>query len=637
MHAPFRGNPGRMSRRTAAETLVDRARHRAAALVFGRVGVAMSFRIYRSCLVPALAAALAAAACTTEVNRQPSLPRIRAVTDEDVAVELHVLAEARDPDGDSLTLVSASAIGHQVAIKPGGIIVVTPQPDYSGTIEVAFEVTDHHSRSATGSAVVTVRPVNDAPVAGGGSRKVHGTDAIVLDGKDVDGDALSYAITSGPLHGTLTGSPPVMQYAPDPGFVGDDAISYRVSDGALSSASATLELHVGPGEAPVALADTVTVDEDHALELILHATDADDDALKFAIVTPPASGALTGTPPHLIYTPRPEFSGDDAVVFSVSDGYLASGNATVTIHVTPVNDAPVAVAQAIDAVEDTSRTIALAGSDVDGDPLSFQIKTPPAHGTLATSGATVTYQPALNYHGPDQFTFAAFDGKLASEPATVAIAVAAVDDPPVATSFQVTLAEDAAGAAVGLLGGDVDGDPLGYALGAPPANGTLLGTPPALTYVPNPNFNGTDSFTYTVTAAGASSAVATVTLKVTPVNDPPVAGDTNHVKDVLVCDRIAGTTTRVSVTTNGGEANGASSGPALSNDGRYISFLSLDHDAAGGLVVEHAHRAAVRRRPVPDRVQHHRRDPPGPDHGGHRPAVARGSSWTLVTPNPLLP
>ena len=484
----------------------------------------MSLRIYQLCLVPALAAALAVGACTAELDRQPSLPLVRAVTDEDAAVEIHVLADARDPDGDALTLVAASAIGHRVEIKGGGILVVTPKPDYFGSIDVAFEVSDHHSRSATGTAVVTVRPVNDAPVAGGGSRSIHGSDAIVLDGQDVDGDALSYAIASGPAHGSLTGSPPVLQYTPDPGFVGDDAIAYRVSDGAVSSA-ATLQLHVGPGEPPVALADTVTVDEDHALELILHATDTDGDALKFAIVSPPASGALSGTPPHLIYTPGPEFSGDDAVVFSVSDGYLASGNATVTIHVTPVNDAPVAVAQAVDAVEDTGRAITLAGSDVEGDQLSFQIKHAPAHGTLASSGATVTYQPALNYHGPDQFTFVAFDGVLASAPATVAIAVAAVDDPPVATSFQVTLTEDTGGAPVALLGGDADGDALGYALGSPPAHGTLLGTPPALTYVPRPNFHGSDSFTYTVSAGGATSAVATVTLKVTPINHPPIAGE----------------------------------------------------------------------------------------------------------------
>ncbi|HMG24193.1 MAG TPA: Ig-like domain-containing protein [Kofleriaceae bacterium] len=485
----------------------------------------MSLRIYQLCLVPALAAALAAGACTAQLDRQRSLPLVRAVTDEDVAVEIQILAQARDPGGDALTLVAASAIGHRVEIKGGGILVVTPKPDYFGSIDVAFEVSDHHGRSATGTAVVTVRPVNDAPVASGGSRNVHGSDAIVLDGQDVDGDPLSYAIASGPAHGVLTGSPPVMQYTPDPGFVGDDAITYRVSDGALSSAAATLQLHVGPGEPPVALTDTVTVDEDHALELILHATDADGDALKFAIVTPPASGALAGTPPHLIYTPGPEFSGDDAVVFSVSDGYLASGNATVTIHVTPVNDAPVAVAQAVDAVEDTGRAITLAGRDVEGDQLGFQIKDAPAHGTLAGSGATVTYQPALNYHGPDRFTFVAFDGKLASAPATVAIAVAAVDDPPVATSFQVTLAEDAAGAPVALLGGDVDGDALGYALGSPPAHGTLLGTPPALIYVPDPNFHGSDSFTYTVSAGGATSAAATVTLKVTPINHPPVAGE----------------------------------------------------------------------------------------------------------------
>ena len=91
---------------------------------------------------------------------------------------------------------------------------------------------------------------------------------------------------------------------------------------------------------------------------------------------------------------------------------------------------------------------------------------------------------------------------------------------PVANAQAVTTAEDTA-LAITLTGTDTDGDPLTFAVGAP-SNGTLSGAAPNLTYTPNANFNGTDSFTFTVNDGTASSAPATVSITVSAVNDPPI-------------------------------------------------------------------------------------------------------------------
>jgi hypothetical protein len=496
----------------------------------------------RFCLVVLpFATVIAVAACSSgsdamQVNRPPVLVDQQLTTDEDVAVDIHVVDSASDSDGDALTVTRASAGDHHVEIVDGKIVRLTPTQDFHGTIEVSYDVSDGTNSDVTGQATVTVRAVNDAPIATGGSRDIHGSDPIMLTGSDVDGDPLSFEVMGGPAHGSITGIAPKLQYTPEPGFTGDDTITYRVSDGKASSEPADLHLHISPGAAPVAAADAVSVNEDRQLAVTLHASDPDGDAVAFTVVTPPLHGTLGGTPPNLVYTPEHDFNGDDALQFKVSDGFLASEPATVAIHVAPVNDAPVAAPQAIPATEDTSIVITLAGSDVDGDALTFQVKNGPSHGALSSSsGATLTYTPAHDYHGPDSFTFVASDGKLSSSAATVDLNVAAVDDPPVAMSFTRSTAEDTS-TPVTLVGSDVDGDVLSYTIATPPEHGVLDGTPPNLTYTPAADFNGSDSFTYTVTAGPATSDPGTVILQVTPVNDPPVAidGTVNTDEDTAV-------------------------------------------------------------------------------------------------------
>ena len=182
----------------------------------------------------------------------------------------------------------------------------------------------------------------------------------------------------------------------------------------------TKSLNDGPAQnqPPVADNRNLTTPEDTPLAIVLTATDPDGDPLTFSIVTPPAHGVLSGTPPNLTYTPQPNFHGQDSFTFRAFDGNDFSNTATVTITVTPVNDAPVANNQALTTPEDTPVAVTLTGQDVDGDSLSFVVATGPSHGTLSGTSPNLTYTPALDYVGPDSFTFTAFDGTVHSAPAT---------------------------------------------------------------------------------------------------------------------------------------------------------------------------------------------------------------------------
>lgn len=200
----------------------------------------------------------------------------------------------------------------------------------------------------------------------------------------------------------------------------------------LDYLAAVIEL-LGPiNTAPSATSQSVTTDEDTAVDIVLTGDDPDGDPLTVRIITQPTNGSLTGAAPNLTYAPNPDYNGSDSFTFMVNDGAADSEPATVSITINPVNDAPVAQGQSVTTNEDIPLPIGLVASDVDGDPLTYTIAAPPTNGNLTGTPPTVTYTPSLDYNGPDSFTFTANDGKVSSAPATVSITINPVNDPPVA-------------------------------------------------------------------------------------------------------------------------------------------------------------------------------------------------------------
>ena len=175
--------------------------------------------------------------------------------------------------------------------------------------------------------------------------------------------------------------------------------------------------------------------------------------------------------------------------------------ATVSLTITPVNDAPLAFSQSLTNVEDAVLPITLAGSDVDGPSTNLLLVALPTHGTLTGSGANQIYTPATNYFGLDSFTFTVNDGSLTSTVATISITVTPVNDLPVAVNDAYSLFKNTTFnvPASGVLTNDMDadGDSLTALLAATTTHGTLtLNTNGGFTYTPSNNYVGPDSFTY---------------------------------------------------------------------------------------------------------------------------------------------
>src|SRR5207247_2171603 len=176
-------------------------------------------------------------------------------------------------------------------------------------------------------------------------------------------------------------------------------------------------------------------------------------------------------------------NGNDTFTYKANDGLADSGIATVTITITGVNDAPVAVNDSYTTPEDTTLNVAAPGRSAnrregDGGRSSAVLVSQPTHGTLKlNSNGSFTYPPAANYNGTDSFTYRANDGLADSGIATVTITITGANDAPVALDDSYTTPEDTTlnVAAPGVLSNDTDvtGDTFNAVVVSQPTTGSL--------------------------------------------------------------------------------------------------------------------------------------------------------------------
>jgi VCBS repeat-containing protein len=349
-----------------------------------------------------------------------------------------------------------------------------------------------------------------------------------------------WTINAVATHGEVAFNPDgTYTYTPVANYNGPDSFSYNLTDANGNVSSATVAVTVNPvNDPPVAAPDSYTTAENTRLTgttVLANDTDVEGSPLTAALVTQAGHGIVVlNTDGTFTYTPNANYNGPDSFTYHANDGTADSNVATVSISVVPgippVNAAPVAVPDSYTTAEDTpltGTTVLANDTDVEGSPLTAALVTQAGHGivVLNTDG-TFTYTPNANYNGPDSFTYHANDGTADSNVAIVSISVTPVNDPPVAVPDSYTTAEDTrlVGTTVLANDTDVEGNPLTAVLVTQAAHGTVeMSTDGTFTYTPNANYNGPDSFTYHANDGTADSNVATVSISVTPVNDPPVA------------------------------------------------------------------------------------------------------------------
>ncbi len=464
-------------------------------------------------------------------------------TPRNTPIAIAVLPNDVDPEGDTLSVTTVGDPAHGTAsIGADGRVTYTPDAGFVGTDSFDVVISDGHGGTATSTTTVVVTPAaNRPPLADDDSYQVVDGAPLELDvlvnDSDPDSDPLAIVAVVQPAHGSVTIAPDgTLTYTPYNGYVGPDAFTYTITDGRGGFSEALVELEVtSDNSAPALTDDRATTPEDTAVLVVVLANDGDPDgdALDVTrIVTQPLHGTVTVNPDNtVLYTPAPDFNGEDSFSYEACDPSGACATANVAIVVAPQNDAPEANDDAALTPVGTPVEIPVASNDgdPDGDDLSDpEIVVQPVHGdvTVADDG-TVTYTPEPDFRGVDTFTYEVCDAAGACDQAVVTIDVGSDNAPPVAND---DTADVPAGGLVVIPAiandTDPDRDPLTITAVENPAHGTVSIGPNGITYVADPGFSGTDSFFYTVCdgANGCDTAIITVTVGEAP-NAAPVAVD----------------------------------------------------------------------------------------------------------------
>lgn len=370
----------------------------------------------------------------TPVNDAPVVIDDMVITSEDLGITIVVLANDTDVDGDALQLSSFTPAANGTVVENGdGTFTYTPLANFHGTDRFTYLISDGNGATAAGSVIVTVESVNDIPVAKHDATATAVGMPIDIDllanDVDVDGDQLTVASITLASNGlVLSTDNGTVRYTPGPGFWGVDHFTYTVRDDHGGIAVGTVTVTVG--YAPVAVEDSETTAEDTPIDIAVLTNDIDPEGggLQVTDHTPATHGTLTSTGNGTFsYTPNADFTGNDSFTYTVIDQDGLSATGTVSLTVTPVNDAPVINDMDVITRANIPVTITLHGHDIDADPLTFSIVTAPLHGVLSGTPPDVTYTPDDDFSGYDSFIASANDGVAESVPATITIITATVE------------------------------------------------------------------------------------------------------------------------------------------------------------------------------------------------------------------
>ncbi|MGQ0845345.1 MAG: Ig-like domain-containing protein [Sporichthyaceae bacterium] len=463
-------------------------------------------------------------------------------TTEDTPASRNVLPGATDPNGDTLVVVaSTNGVNGTVNCTTGGLCTYTPKPNFNGGDSFTFTVSDGHGGEDVGTVNVTVAAVNDLPKIVTPQLLVTAEDVVgnrdVLAGSsDPDGDTLQVVDHSPSAHGAVACTPGgLCTYTPAFNFSGDDSFTFTVSDGQGGQVVGTVNVTVvGINEAPPSIdtvQELVTLEDTPKTKNVFEGGhDFDGDPITVIAWTQGADGTVSCTPAGVCtYTPDLNENGPDSFTFTVSDGKGGLTVGTVNVTVTPVNDPPIIVTPQVygttEEVQLNIPNVLLGASDPEGGVVTVVGTSNPENGTATcTPAGACTYKPDINFTGPDSFTFTASDGQGGTSVGTVNIIVTGVNDLPfVVTPQNYTTPEDTPLVKAVLTGAsDPDDDPLTVIANSDGLHGsvqcTLAGS---CTYTPDANYNGPDSFIFTVSDGHGGLVIGTVDITVTPVNDPP--------------------------------------------------------------------------------------------------------------------
>lgn len=450
--------------------------------------------------------------------------------------------EVDNPENVTLEVAVTSQPAHGTLEIDGTRFAYRPDADFNGADGFAYELR-WNGGSATGEATINVLAVNDAPaissVALTGAPFIAGATitAVPAGWSDVENDAPKYrfawTVNGVPIENgdsTLSAA-----YVIKGNTIIATVTPYDAGDAGKPVESAMI---IVENTAPLAFALAATMNEDAVLSGDVAAANDPDaaDTLVYQQVSADAVGAFSfAADGSYAFSPAANWNGDFHFTYLVTDGTAWSAAADGVITVVPANDAPAITAVNLDRaayVHGQSMTATPVGAtDVDGDPVSYLYRWMVDGVTVPAAAATL---PATYVTKGKQIRVAVtpFDGNDAGADVYGAL-MTVQNTAPAAADMNISLDEDIP-TAIDLAGSDVDTiDTLTYEIVAGPTQGAVSSAGATVTYTPDEDVYGADSFSYRVSDGTAWSPVATVSLAIAPVNDAPSALAVNNANQVV--------------------------------------------------------------------------------------------------------
>ena len=432
--------------------------------------------------------------------------------------------EATDADGDKVFYQLVSIIDG-MELNVDGVVEWVPGYDAAGSVDVEISADDGRGAVTIDAYQIVVTNINRDPQITSSPIEVAIENSLYsyqVEASDDDEQVVTFSLLQSPVGMTISDEG-LVEWLPDFTMAGNAPVEVAVNDGEVEITQSFVIVVENVNQLPVAIDQTITVAEDTASVVVLEANDGDLDTLTFSIVNAPLQGVATLNGNQVDYTPTANFVGTDSFTFIANDGASDSELAVVNITITAVNDAPVvSFSPILTGEENVTYNTDVDASDVEGDVLIFSLLSSPIGMTIDSVTGAINWLPNFDQAGNHPVMVAVTDTSGASDTANFEINITNTNQFPVASNISITTDEDQA-QSVTLVGNDNDGDVISYTVQTQPVNGVLSGTAPNLTYIPNANFYGVDSFTYLVNDGVLDSSVANVAITISASNDAPVA------------------------------------------------------------------------------------------------------------------
>ncbi len=377
-------------------------------------------------------------------NRAPSANSEAYETFIDTAISIldpGVLENDSDPDGDPLIAVEMSGPAHgELDLHENGAFNYRPETGFSGVDSFTYQASDGQLSSSETMVIITIRSENFLPSAV--DDDVQTDEDVVVDidvlanDRDLADIPIEIITIGAPGNGTAVIAGNTIRYTPEENYSGEDSFTYTIADRDGDRSSAIVTLTIAPvNDAPQAIADSYNLMEDSSLTIsqpgvLQNDTDVDSTDLSLILVETTSHGTLDiARDGSFVYTPQPDYFGEDGFTYQATDGSKTSNSVRVTLTIEPLEDLPVAVEDRYGILAEPELIVDAPGIlandfDADGDNLVAVLDQKPAHGTIDLSAdGSFRYVPAGGFTGSDKFTYWVEDGKGRSSSAQVLIDV----------------------------------------------------------------------------------------------------------------------------------------------------------------------------------------------------------------------